>query len=97
MTNEEMARLMSSGSTVELSAAVQQAMDRLEKLKRGIIVAGLFSGKETPAFKDGMAAIEDDEFLRDLEHFGGALASAATRQRARITVQRMGDGYKRGA
>lgn len=97
MTNEELVRLMSPQGAAEVSETIRKLAALLEKFRRGQVVAGMFGGREDASFGDSIRAIDDDGFLRDLEHFGDALMKAARAQRSKAEVRRMGGGYSRGA
>ncbi|HXO86072.1 MAG TPA: hypothetical protein VN803_11170 [Gemmatimonadales bacterium] len=97
MSKEELASWLATGGQNELTDAARQLADAVEVFRRNMVVATLFGGRGDASFKDGIRAIKDDAFLRDLEHFGDTLRDAARAQRSRIEVQRTGGSYGRGA
>lgn len=97
MSKEDLARWMSSGGSSELAEAARLLAAVVEKFRRGMTVAILYGGQRDETFEEGIEAINDDDFLRDLEHFGGALASAARVQRTKAEARRVGESYSAGA
>jgi len=77
----------------EIIRNVKAFADVVEKFRRGMVVATLFNGREDATFRETLDGIAQDDFLRDLEHFGGALASAARARRTKNEARRTGGAY----
>lgn len=81
----------------QIMANLREFAEAVEKFRRGMVVGQLFNGQRDETFKEGIEAIRDDGFLRDLENFGGSLAMAVRAQRSKNEVRRTGGSYSRGA
>lgn len=92
----EVSRLIDM-SPAQIVADLKAYADAVERFRRGVVLASLFDGQLDRAFKEGVEAIQDDGFLRDLEHFGAALSSAARSQRTKVEARRVGRTYGAGA
>jgi hypothetical protein len=80
MNREELATFIGAAESGQLSYALRQLAEEVERFQRGMTVARMFNGKDDETFKEELDAIDDDGFLADLAHFGSALADAARRK-----------------
>lgn len=96
MNEQELQKVFEAGpdGVIEVIAKMAATM---EAFRRSMVVASLYGGRDNPSFAEGIKVIKDAEFLRDLEHFGAALADRARAQRTKAEARRMADGYSRGA
>lgn len=96
MNEQEIYKAVEAGPDGMVEVITRMATT-LEAFRRSMVVASLYGGRDNPAFAEGIKEIKDAEFLRDLEHFGAALADRARAQRTKAEARRMAGGYSRGA